>query len=207
MWGISVGGVQVIPRGLLNLAFILALLLFAHGARQASLAQAETQAGPFRASEVIQAVKREIRLAQAQETGSPRLTIDLVELELTTVATKEAGAGLTVTVPTVDVGGEVTAGNSMTQTLSLSLTSLDAPEVSAGESLGLVEVIREVKRALKIALNEPPRFDLGQFQYTVQFALQREANGRLRFVLFELPRAKLSQASSNQITLHISRTR
>ena len=57
---------------------------------------------------------------------------------------------------------------------------------------GLVQAIQRVVAKLKNTAAEPPNFNLDSFTFTLQFAVEKRADGGLHFNLFNLtmPRAK-----------------
>jgi hypothetical protein len=182
---------------------VLGLLLLVKPALAADPA-AQTQQ-LFGVSDIITAIKSEIKRAQASETGSPRLSVDLVELQLNTVAVKTADGKITVGVPTIgfEIGGS--GSSTIAQQLHVSLTSQEPAEIGASQSLGLVEVITELKNALRSTMNEPPRFDFQQLRYQVEFEVEKQIGGRVSFVV-DVSGAT-SQVLKHQITFFLSRAR
>ena len=155
--------------------------------------------------EVIKALKEDIRLAQGAETGEPRLQIDRVELELTTVTEISGEAGVKLLVPVgigLDVGGAASKTNS--QVIKLTLIPEGDIIVGAEKDHGLSAAIFHVKNALRNALNDPPPLKLKDFVFEMEFAVQKSAGGGISFLILNIAGAKQKKTSTHQMRIYLS---
>jgi hypothetical protein len=146
----------------------------------------------FELDEVINAIKQEIESARALETGPPKLIIEQVDLYLSVHTKEELNRSTSVKVSGFTGSADRGSVNGTKQSLSFVLIPSGDPEMSKNPHRGLVEAIQRVVAQLKNAADEPPVFNLGSFTFTLQFAVEKRADGGIHFNLFNLktPRAK-----------------
>ena len=146
----------------------------------------------FELDEVISAIKQEIEAARALETGPPKLIIEQVDIYLSVHTKEELNRSTSVKVNGFAGSADRGSVSGTKQSLSFILIPSGEPEVSKNPHRGLVQAIQRVVAQLKNAADEPPVFNLGSFTFTLQFAVEKRADGGIHFNLFNLttPRAK-----------------
>ena len=75
--------------------------------------------------------------------------------------------------------------------------------VSGGKELGLAQVIRSVKNAIRQSENQPPPMDIQKVRDGVEFALTKSAAGVISFTVVGAG-AKVSQQDTRHITFYMS---
>lgn len=162
-------------------------------------------AGDFTVDNVIRAIKEDIRLAQGNDTGKPKLKIDRVELELGLTSELSGEAGIKLMVAGglgVNVGASGSKGTS--QTIKLVLTPVGDLLIGTAEDHGLTAAILSVKNALRNAYNEPPKFNLNDFVFETEFAIKKSAGGGISFWIVDLAGLKQEQISTHRVKIHLS---
>jgi len=158
----------------------------------------------FGIEEVLNAIKQEIQTARQQDTGSPTLKIDKVEVELSVVTKKDAGGGIKVVVLGFTLGAESAAETTNSQKIQIALIPEGLTPVASTPELGLVAAIREVKSALRNTLNTPPPFKLDKLTFEIEFAVEKKADGKINFVIVDLTGARNVKAT-HKVKIEMSR--
>jgi hypothetical protein len=161
----------------------------------------------FEIDEIITAIKNEINTANLHELGSPKFTIETVNVALT-VDSKETEKGL-ITVKIDGLGNENEDGPSISKSyhnLSFSFQPSDTSGFSPEISLGLVEPIKRVKSAFRKAYNTPPSFQMERFTLKLEFAIKQNIDGGIRFRILEIEDLKVQNIATHQIKLHFKIT-
>lgn len=170
----------------------------------AGLEQTHAQSQGFSVEEVIAAIKDEIRTAQATETGEPRLKIDRVEVELTIVTATSGSGGLNFEIPLVGAKLQVGATRRATHVLRLTLLPTSVSEIRSPSNFGLVSALRQVKQALRNAINKPPRLRLDNFVFEIEFVAVKKANTGLQFVILEIFSVGIERSYSHKLKVFMS---
>ncbi|MBR9985734.1 MAG: hypothetical protein KFF68_07485 [Desulfosarcina sp.] len=161
-------------------------------------------ASEFEIDEIISAIKNEIKTADISELGLPRFSIETVDVALTVFSTETEKGALAVR-----VGGFSSALDDILtppksyQNLIFSFHPSEADDASPDLSLGLVEPILKVKSSLKKACNTPPSFPMDNFEFKLEFALERNLEGGIRFVILDLEDLKAQHIVTHRITIHL----
>jgi hypothetical protein len=194
----SIGGnmKQKIFCNLIVMSLIFVSLVFA--------AVSIADATEFGIEEVLNAIKQEIQTARQQDTGSPTLKIDKVEVELSVVTKKDAGGGIKVVVLGFTLGAESAAETTNSQKIQIALIPEGLTPVASTPELGLVAAIREVKSALRNTLNTPPPFKLDKLTFEIEFAVEKKADGKINFVIVDLTGARNVKAT-HKVKIEMSR--
>lgn len=87
--------------------------------------------------------------------------------------------------------------------LNFSFQPIDTSGFSPEISLGLVEPIKRVKSAFRKAYNTPPSFLMEGFTLKLEFAIQQNNEGGIRFRILELEDLKAQKIATHHIKLHI----
>lgn len=154
--------------------------------------------------EIITAIKNEINTANIPELGSPKFTIETVNVALTVVST-ETEKGI-IAVKIIGYNNEVEDRRSTSKTyhnLSFSFQPSDASGFSPEISIGLVEPIKRVKSSLRKAYNTPPSFHMEGFTFKLEFAIQQNMNGGIFFRILDLADLKAHNIATHYIKLYI----
>ena len=146
----------------------------------------------FELDEVINAIKQEIETARTLENGPPKLIIEQVDIYLSVYTKEELNRSTSVKVSGFAGSADRGSVNGTKQSLSFVLIPSGEPEATKNPRRGLVQAIQRVVANLKNAADEPPVFILGSFTFTLQFAVEKRADGGIHFNLFNLktPRAR-----------------
>ena len=158
----------------------------------------------FEIDEIITAIKNEIKTANLAELGSPNFKIDNVDVALTVVSTETDKGVLVVKIFGYDneADNEVLTSKSYHK-LSFSFQPTGASGFSPEISLGLVEPIKKVKASLRKAYNTPPNFEMEGFTFTLEFAIEKNTDGGIRFAVIELNDLKARNVTTHYITVHM----
>lgn len=163
--------------------------------------------GEFEIDEIISAIKNDVNTANISEIGSPKFTIERVNVALTVVSTETAKGAIAVKI--VGFGSEAEYEPSRSRSyhnLSFSFQPSDSSGFSPEISLGLVEPIKRVKASLKKAYNTPPSFKMEGFKLKLEFAIHQHMDGGIRFSILELEDMKAQNITTHHITLHVKIT-
>ena len=161
-------------------------------------------AGDFEIDEIITAIKNEIITANITELGSPRFTIEKVDVALAVVSSETEKGGLAITITGFsDDFDNGPAGARTYHMLNYSFQPAAASSMSPDLSLGLVEPIRGVKSAFRKACNTPPGFQMNGFTFTLEFALVQTIDGGIRFRILDLDDLKARYIKTHHVTLHV----
>jgi len=158
----------------------------------------------FPLDEIIATIKNEIQLARAKETGSPKLKIDSVSIDLSTVIQKSASGGIKVSIAGFGGGVSGEIKNDQVQRLKLDLIPVGSINISGYSSIGLVEAIQNVKRSVRHAYNQPPRFLMKTFTYEIEFVVKKETGGGLSFSIIDLGGIKKANIATHKIFVTMS---
>ena len=161
----------------------------------------------FEIDEIITAIKNEIKTANISELGSPKFTIETVDVVLTVVSTETEKGALAVKI--VGFSNEVDNGVSSSKSyhnLSFSFQPTGASGFSPEISLGLVEPIKRVKSSLRKAYNTPPSFRMEGFTFKLEFAIEQNIDGGISFRILELDDLKAQNIATHHITIHMKIT-
>ena len=161
----------------------------------------------FEIDEIITAIKNEIKTANISELGSPKFTIETVDVALTVVSTETEKGTLAVKI--LAFGNEVDNGVSPSKSyhnLSFSFHPTGASGFSPEISLGLVEPIKRVKSSLRKAYNTPPSFQMEGFAFKLEFAIEQNVDGGIRFRILELEDLKAQDIATHHLAIHIKIT-
>ncbi len=157
----------------------------------------------FEIDEIITAIKNEIKTANISELGSPKFKIESVNVTLAVVSMQEEKGAISVKI----VGLDSEAGNAIAfdsqHILSFSFQPTGASSFSPEISLGLVEPIKKVKSTLRKAYNTPPSFNMEAFTFKLEFGIEKNADGGIRFRILELEDLKAQNVSTHYITIHM----
>ena len=157
-------------------------------------------------ADLIASVKREIAVAQQQDTGAPRLRIEQVQLDISIVKTVSGGGGISFRVPLVPavaVEGDVKAEKRQFHHLKLTLEPESEVDVSPGLQLGLAEAILQVKRDLKESMNKPPAFMLRDFVFEVSFVAEEKIHAGVKLAIIGEANLGGSQTGTQKITVYM----
>lgn len=193
----------MIEQGILKAFYASIILLI--GIHLAAIRIAH--ASEFEIDEIITAIKNDINTANISEIGNPKFTIETVNVALTVVSTETAKGAIAVKI--VGSGNEFEYRPSNARSyhnLSFSFQPSDSSGFSPEISLGLVEPIKRVKSALKKAYNTPPRFQMQGFTFKLEFAIQQQMDGGIRFRILELDDIKAQNIATHHIKLHVKIT-
>ncbi len=151
-----------------------------------TVADGKAEIVEFDLDDVVNAIKQEIETVRAAESLTPRLIIDNVEIYLAVFTREEMNRSTSVKVGgfSGDPGSGSVSGTR--QNLSFILVPSGEPESRKYSKRGLVQAIQKVVSDLKSSLNEPPNYDLTTFTFTIEFGLQKNADGGIRFDLVNL---------------------
>jgi hypothetical protein len=161
----------------------------------------------FEIDEIITAIKNEIKTANISELGSPKFTIETVDVALTVVSSETEKGALAVKI--VGFGDEVHNRVSTSKSyhaLSFSFQPAGASSFSPEISLGLVEPIKRVKSSLRKAYNTPPSFKMEGFTFKLEFAIEQNIDGGIRFRILELEDLKAQDIATHHLTIHMKIT-
>ena len=164
-------------------------------------------ANEFEVDEIITAIKNEIKTASISELGSPKFTIEKVDVALTVVSTETEKGVLAVKI--AGFSHEADHGGSTAQSyhnLNFSFKPTGASSFSPEISLGLVEPIKRVKSSLRKAYNTPPSFQMEGFTFKLEFAIEQNIDGRIRFRILELDDLKAQNIPTHHVTIHMKIT-
>jgi hypothetical protein len=158
----------------------------------------------FEIDEIISAIKNEIKTANLFELGSPNFKIENVDVALTVVSTKTEKGALAVKIIGYDneADNEVLTSKSYHK-LSFSFQPTGASGFSPEMSLGLVEPIKKVKASLRKAYNTPPYFQMEGFTFKLEFAIEKDTDGRISFTVIELNGLKARNVTTHTITVYL----
>ena len=158
----------------------------------------------FEIDEIITAIKNEIKIANIAELGSPKFKIENVYVALTVVSTETEKGVLAVKIVGYDneADNEVLTAKSY-HNLSFSFQPTDTSGFSPEVSLGLVEPIKKVKASLRKAYNSPPYFQMEGFTFKLEFAIEKDTDGRISFTVIELNDLKARNVTTHTITVRI----
>lgn len=190
---------MVYPRLIPPLFYIIAFLL------TINISFAGTaHAGEFDVDEIITAIKNEIQTANISELGSPKFTIETVDVALTVISKETEKGALAVKIAGFsDELDDVSFASISYHNLSYSFRPGASSGFSPEISLGLVEPIRKVKSSFRKACNTPPSFQMDGFTFKLEFALVQDVNGGIRFRILALDDLKAQNIPTHHITLHI----
>ncbi len=158
----------------------------------------------FEVDRVVAAIKNEIEIARSEETGTPKLKIDSVDVVLSTIATNESAGGIKLNVAGVGAGLTTGVSKSNTQSIKLTLEPVGDIDIADDESMGLAPAIRSVKKAIKSAYNTEPRLKLKSFTFEVDFAVKEEAEGGISFYIVDIGGIKKSNFATHKVTFKMS---
>ena len=161
----------------------------------------------FEIDEIITAIKNEIKTASISELGNPKFTIETVDVALTVVSIESEKGALAVKI--AGFSNEVGLGVSNSQSyhnLNFSFQPTGASSFSPEISLGLVEPIKRVKSSLRKAYNTPPSFQMEGFTCKLEFAIEQNIDGRIRFRILELDDLKAQNIPTHHVTIHMKIT-
>jgi hypothetical protein len=161
----------------------------------------------FEIDEIITAIKNEIKTANISELGSPKFTIETVDVALTVASAETEKGALAVKI--VGSGNEVDNGVATSKSfhnLRFSFQPSGASGFSPEISLGLVEPIKRVKSSLRKAYNTPPSFQMKGFTFNLEFAIEQNMDGGLRFRILELEDLKAQGIATHHVTIHMKIT-
>lgn len=161
----------------------------------------------FEIDEIITAIKNEIKTANISELGSPKFTIETVDVALTVFSTETEKGTLAVKI--LGFGNGVDNGVSTSKSyhnLSFSFQPAGASDFSPEISLGLVESIKRVKSSLRKAYNTPPSFQMEAFTFKIEFAIEQNMDGGIRFRILELEDLKAQGIATHHVTIHMKIT-
>jgi hypothetical protein len=164
----------------------------------------EAYSAEFEIEEIITAIKNEINTANISELGSPNFKIETVEVSLTVVSTETEKGALSVKI--VGYGDEIrneTLASKSPHNLSFSFHPTGASGFTQEISLGLVEPIKRVKSSLRKAYNSPPNFQMEEFTFKLEFAIEKFIDGGIRFKVIELDDLKAMNVTTHYITIHM----
>lgn len=158
----------------------------------------------FEIDEIITAIKNEIKTANLAELGSPNFKIENVDVVLTVVSTETEKGELGVKIVGYDndADNEVLTSKSYHK-LSFSFQPLGVSGFSPEISLGLVEPIKKLKASLRKAYNTPPTFKMERFTFKLEFAIEKNTDGGIRFTVIELNDLKARNVTTHYITVHM----
>ena len=161
-------------------------------------------------SDVIDAIKTEIRAAQQVVIGEPKLELIEVVLEINAVVTRSATGGIKAEILTFALGPslEGTLGSSQTQKITI---SLQPPEPVITQSkfditkLDIANTIVALRRELQVGLSKDPKLLPNKLDIEMEFAVQKDVESgigvKLIFIEFG-PKTKISKENLHKITLH-----
>ena len=161
----------------------------------------------FEVDEIITAIKNEIKTASISELGNPKFTIEKVDVALTVVSTETEKGVFAVKI--AGFSHEAGYGASTSQSyhnLNFSFQPTGASSFSPEISLGLVEPIKRVKSSLRKAYNTPPSFQMEGFTFKLEFAIEQNMDGRIRFRILELDDLKAQNIPTHHVTIHMKIT-
>jgi len=161
----------------------------------------------FEIDEIITAIKNEIKTANISELGSPKFTIETVDVALTVVSTETEKGALAVKI--VGSGNQVDNGASTSKSyhnLSFSFQPTGASGFSPEISLGLVEPIKRVKSSLRKAFNSPPSFQMEGFTFKLEFAIEQNIDGGIHFRILGLEDLKAQGIATHHLSIHMKIT-
>lgn len=151
----------------------------------------EVLAEGFSVNQVIEAIKSEINSARlASSKQEEALEITSVDIILTAVAKYDGQAGIKLEIPIVEKLGRVVGnvGGKVANTQTISLTLIPeggAVQVQGSANLGLLPAIESVKSAMRMAAGGEFRLRLQAFEFEVQYAVTKTAEGQIRFLFID----------------------
>lgn len=179
----------------LPLFFLLTIYLSIGGVAHAS---------EFEIDEIITAIKNEVKTADISELGTPKFTVEAVDVALTVFSTVTEKGVLAVKIAGFsNLFEDVLSPLRSYQNLSFSFKPTGAADFSPDISLGLVEPIRKVKSSLKKAWNTPPSFQMDRFKFKFEFAIEQDVDEGIRFRILELDDVRAQNIATHRITVHL----
>lgn len=161
-------------------------------------------AAEFELDEIITAIKNEIQTANITDLGTPRFTIETVDVALTVVSTETQKGGLAVKIIGFsNAFDDLRSGSPSYHKLSYSFQPIAASGISPDISMGLVEPIKRVKTSFRKACNTMPGLQMDGFKFKLEFALVQTIDGAIHFRILELDDMKARNISTHHVTLHI----
>lgn len=171
----------------------------------ASLTNASFAEQPVTLGEVLQNIKKEITIAQAQEVGKrPKILIDKIDLELS-IATVNAGeAGLKIIVPGIEFNAGGGGSTQSVQKFYLTMVPENKEISSEDGNFGLVRAIQAVKEAIREGQKKGPILTLDNAVYETEFVLKYGGNGGVSFLVFEVGSIEREKVFSNKLKVYMS---
>ena len=187
------------PPTLNQFKFVLAFLLTIN-----ITAISMAHASEFEVDEIIPAIQNEIQTANISELGSPKFTIETVDVALTVVSKKTENGVLAIKIIGFsDAFDHGLPASISYHNLSYSFRPVASSGFSPEISLGLVEPIKKVKSSFRKACNTPPSFQMDGFAFKLEFALVQHVDGGIRFRILALDDLKAQNIATHHVTLHI----
>ncbi len=169
-----------------------------------TLVGGQAVAAEFEIDEIITAIKNEIQTANITDLGTPRFTIETVDVALTVVSLENEKGGMVVKIIGFSDALDDNLPDSLSRhKLSYSFQPLAASGISPDISMGLVEPIKRVKTSFRKAYNTLPGLKMDGFTFKVEFALVQSIDGAIHFRILELDDMKARNISTHKITLHV----
>ena len=161
-------------------------------------------AAEFEIDEIITAIKNEIQTANVTDLGTPRFTIETVDVALTVVSTETDKGGLAVKIIGFSNAlDDNLSGPPSYHKLSYSFRPIAASGISPDISMGLIEPITRVKASFRKACNTLPGLQMDGFTFKLEFALVQTLDGAIHFRILELDDMKARNISTHRVTLHV----
>jgi Trypsin-co-occurring domain 2 len=160
-------------------------------------------------SDVIEAIKQEIRAAQQVVIGEPRLELVEVILEINAVVTRSAAGGVKAEIMTLSLGPSIEAGFGGKQSQKITI-SLQPPERVITQSsldlskLDLAKTILTLRRELREGLAKEPVLLPNKLDIEMHFAVQKHTETQLglKLVFIEIgPKATFSSEYIHKVSL------
>jgi hypothetical protein len=159
----------------------------------------------FEIEEIITAIKNEIKTANISELGSLNFNIETVDVALSVVSSLTAKGALAIKIIGYDneAYDEIFTSKSVHK-LSFSFKPVGASGYSPEISLGLVEPITRIKDSLRKAYNTPPNYQMNEFTFKLEFAIEKNMDSGIRFTVIELNDLKARNINTHTITIQMN---
>ena len=158
-------------------------------------------------AEIITALKNEIKTADISELGSPKFSIETVDVALTVFSTETEKGALAVKIAgfSNSIENDISPAKSY-QNLKFSFQPTSTADFTPELSLGLVEPIKRVKSSFRKAYNTSPSFKMEGFKFKIEFAIEQNMDGSIRFRILELEDLLAQNIATHRLTIHVKIT-
>jgi hypothetical protein len=159
----------------------------------------------FDVDEIITVIKQEIQAVRAMGGGKPDFEIDSVAVHLSVISGETDQRGLSLRIAgfsSEDIDYQMYA--KPYHKLKFTFSPNSSRTIPHDSSFGLVEPIKNIKSSLVKAYNSPPLFHIEDFNFELEFALEKTPDGRIRFQVMNLSDLKSLNVATHKLYIHMS---